>query len=41
MTCTAVAEMLGLGQPAVSIATARGEKQLVKEKGLKLPEGRK
>ena len=40
MTCTAIAERLGIGQPAVSVATARGE-QLVKEKGFRLPEGRK
>jgi hypothetical protein len=37
MTCTAVAKRLGIGQPAVSIALARGEK-LAKEKGFTLPE---
>jgi len=39
MTCTAVAEKLMIGQPAVSIAVARGEK-IAKEKGFGLPEGR-
>ena len=36
MTATAVAERLGIGQPAVSIAVARGE-AIVKERGLRLP----
>jgi putative transposase len=36
MTATAVAERLGMGQPAVSIAVARGE-AIVKERGLRLP----
>jgi putative transposase len=36
MTATAVAEKLGMGQPAVSIAVARGE-AMVKERGLRLP----
>lgn len=36
MTATAVAERLGIGQPAVSIAVARGE-AIVKERGLQLP----
>ena len=36
MTATAVAQKLGIGQPAVSLAVARGE-ALVKEKGLRLP----
>lgn len=35
MTATAVAEKLGIGQPAVSIAVARGE-TIVKERGLQL-----
>ena len=34
---SAVAKRLGIGQPAVSIALARGE-QLAKEKGFTLPE---
>jgi hypothetical protein len=40
MTCTAVGERLVIGQPAVSVVLARGEK-IVKEKGFRLPEGRK
>ena len=36
MTTTAVAEKLGIGQPAVSIAAARGE-AIVREKGLVMP----
>jgi hypothetical protein len=36
MTATAVAERLGMGQPAVSIAVSRGE-AIVKERGLSLP----
>jgi putative transposase len=36
MTATAVAERLGIGQPTVSIAVARGE-AIVKERGLRLP----
>ena len=36
MTATAVAERLGIGQPTVSIAVARGE-TIVKERGLRLP----
>ena len=36
MTATAVAEKLGIGQPTVSIAVARGE-AIVKERGLRLP----
>jgi putative transposase len=37
LTATAVAERLGMGQPAVSIAVRRGE-AIVKEKGLSLPQ---
>jgi putative transposase len=37
MTCTAVAKRLGIGQQAVSIALARGDR-LAKEKGLTLPD---
>ena len=40
MTATAVAEKLGIGQPAVSISVARGE-AIVRERGLTLPEGAK
>jgi DNA-binding transcriptional LysR family regulator len=40
MTGTAVAEKLGIGQPAVSIAVARGE-VIVRERGLTLDEFRK
>jgi putative transposase len=40
MTATAVAEKLGIGQPAVSIAVARGE-VIVRERGLTLDEFRK
>lgn len=36
MTATAVAEKLGIGQPAVSIVVDRGE-TFVREKGLRLP----
>jgi len=36
MTTTAVAEKLGLSQPAVSLAVARGE-ALVREKGFAMP----
>lgn len=36
MTATAVAEKLGMGQPAVSIAVARGE-AIVNERGLRWP----
>jgi capsule polysaccharide modification protein KpsS len=36
MTATTVANKLGIGQPAVSIAVARGE-VIVREKGLALP----
>ena len=36
MTATAVAERLGIGQPAVSIAVSRGE-AIVKKRGLNLP----
>lgn len=36
MTATTVANKLGIGQPAVSIAVARGE-VIVREKGLDLP----
>jgi putative transposase len=39
MTATVVAQMLGVGQPAVSIAVSRGE-AIVKEKGLSLPHKR-
>ena len=37
MTVTAVAEKLGIGQPAASIAVARGE-AIVKERDLSLPQ---
>jgi predicted DNA binding CopG/RHH family protein len=37
LTATAVAETLGMGQPAVSIAVRRGE-AIVKERGLRLPQ---
>ena len=36
MTATTVAERLGIGQPAVSIAVARGE-AIVKDRELRLP----
>ena len=37
MTCTAVANRLGIGQPAVSLALSRGE-GIVKERDLRLSE---
>lgn len=37
MTATAVADRLGMGQPAVSLAVRRGE-AIVKERGLSLPD---
>jgi hypothetical protein len=40
MTVTAVAERLGIGQPAVGIAVFR-KKAIVRERGLTLPEGTK
>ena len=39
MTTTAVAKELGISQPAVSIAAARGG-AIVRDRGLRLPEGR-